>query len=323
MDHDQRMKSAVESFAEELVRFAVPEWYPRFGFAKVDWKDKEVLPDPPEGERRDIDLLARVGVKEAAEGSESLLLHVEIDSGESLTRLRRMMPRYHNYLYGVPVLSIGLYLGVGLDGRGWDEAEEDLWTKNLGATTRPYLGLPGLDALSYVADDNLLAVAFTALMNVREDRMPWLEANAMKGRTTWFVGVKFKRRDRRAGPRRRAGAARGRRRAARCRLGSPRAVARWPQLPLGTRTSPSPSLGSLASRSIPSGCSSPAIPPFGPRRTSSFLGASADSSGFATTLATLVSDSDSFGSPTSSCLFFISWITFATSSFHTRPIHLW
>lgn len=183
MDHDQRMKTGVPLFIESLMRLATPLWAPRLDYSSLDWLDKELYPDPPEGTRRVIDLLARAKLFEEVRGKGHLLLHVEVESGDSLTGLRLRMPGYRAFLHqkhGLPVLSVGLYLGVGLDGLGWDGVEDVLWSERFGATRWPYVGLPALDAMSYVAGDNLLAVAFTALMAAREDRRPWLKAAAMK-----------------------------------------------------------------------------------------------------------------------------------------------
>ena len=182
-DHDQRMKTAVKAFPRDFVALFDPAWPPRLVFSSLEWLEQEVFPDPPEGQRRLIDLLAKIQVKEPVVGSDHLLLHVEIESADSLTRLRRLMPRYHAFLrhkHHLAVLSVGLYLDVALAGSGWDGVEERIWGQMLATTRWPYLGLPGLEAMSYVTDENPLAVAFSALMRVREDRRAWLKATALQ-----------------------------------------------------------------------------------------------------------------------------------------------
>ena len=83
--------------------------------------------------------------------------------------LRPRMFDYYELLrrqYGLPVLPIALYLRVGLDGIGWDVYEEKYWDRRLLAFEYAYVGLPGLVAEDYVAREQLLGVALTALMGV-------------------------------------------------------------------------------------------------------------------------------------------------------------
>ena len=78
------------------------------------------------------------------------------------------------------MLSLGLYLDVGLQGVGWDEAVEEIWDEQTDRSRWRYAGLPQLDALQYVEGDNLLAVALSALMRVPVDRQARLKARAME-----------------------------------------------------------------------------------------------------------------------------------------------
>lgn len=127
--------------------------------------------------------MARVPLKQPVGPASEARLHLEVESGDGVADLRSRMPRYHDYLHyqhGLPVLSLALYLGVGLDGVGWDGVDESFWEESLGGTRWPYLGLPGLDGLAYVEGDNLLGVAFSALMRVPPDRRAWLKARALQ-----------------------------------------------------------------------------------------------------------------------------------------------
>ena len=97
--------------------------------------------------------------------------------------LRQRMPRYHDFLgykHGLPVLSLALYLNVGLEGRGFDLAEEVFLGETLGTTRWPYLGLPALDAFAYVEGGNLLGVALSVLTRADEADQPRLKARAMQ-----------------------------------------------------------------------------------------------------------------------------------------------
>jgi hypothetical protein len=81
---------------------------------------------------------------------------------------------------GLPVLPIGLFLRVGLDGLGWDAYEERFWEHRLLRFEYAYVGLPGLDGEAYVSGDHLLGVALSALMRVLAERRAELHAEALK-----------------------------------------------------------------------------------------------------------------------------------------------
>ena len=82
--------------------------------------------------------------------------------------------------YGLPVLPIALYLRVGLDGIGWDVYEEKYWDRRLLAFEYAYVGLPGLKAEDYVAREQLLGVALTALMGAPPTRRAEVHAEALR-----------------------------------------------------------------------------------------------------------------------------------------------
>ena len=65
--------------------------------------------------------------------------------------------------HGLPVLPIGLYLRVGLQGIGIDVYEEHFWELRPVRFEYLYVGLPALDAVEYVQGDNWLGVALAAL----------------------------------------------------------------------------------------------------------------------------------------------------------------
>jgi hypothetical protein len=81
---------------------------------------------------------------------------------------------------GLPVLPIGLYLRVGLDGVGWDAYEEHFWEHRLLRFEYAYVGLPALDGERYATGEHLLGVALSALMRVPPERRAELHAEALK-----------------------------------------------------------------------------------------------------------------------------------------------
>jgi hypothetical protein len=82
--------------------------------------------------------------------------------------------------HGLPVMPIGLYLRVGLDGIGKDAYEEHFWELDVVRFKYLYVGLPALDGVQYVQGDNWLGVALAALMRIPKDRVAWLGAEALR-----------------------------------------------------------------------------------------------------------------------------------------------
>jgi hypothetical protein len=190
VDHDQRFKALIREFLREFIRLFFPEWYERFDFDNVEWLDKEIFLDPPQGETRNLDLVAKVVVRQVVASQRPgepdawiILIHIEVEADDRLTRLR---PRMHDYYkglrdrYSLPVWSLALYLHVGLEGVGWDVYEEYLWERRVLHFEYPYVGLPGLDAEQYRDGENILGVALAALMRVPDARRAELRAHALR-----------------------------------------------------------------------------------------------------------------------------------------------
>ncbi len=100
-----------------------------------------------------------------------------------LKELRPRMFEYYTQLRRdsqLPVLPIGLFLRVGLEGIGWDEYEESFWDQRLLHFRYAYVGLPALDAEEYVSGAHLLGVALSALMRTSPQRRAELHAEALK-----------------------------------------------------------------------------------------------------------------------------------------------
>jgi hypothetical protein len=195
-DHDQRFKTLLREFFAEFFQLFFADWAPRFDFARVDWLEQEVFTDPPQGKRRSLDLVARLPLRpgvpppappEVAQvgpaASWLVLVHVEIESQDTVMPLRPRMLTYYEHLrrrHGLPVLPIALYLQVGLDGLGWDAYEEHFWERRLLHFEYAYVGLPALDGEHYLAAENPLGVALTALMRVPPARRAEVHAEALR-----------------------------------------------------------------------------------------------------------------------------------------------
>ncbi len=128
-----------------------------------------LLPDAPPVRQGVVDLVA--------------LVHVELESRDSSQPLKPRMFEYYVQLrrdLGLPVLPIGLFLRVGLDGIGWDAYEEHFWEHRLLRFEYAYVGLPALDGEQYAAGEHLLGAALSSLMRVPAQRRAELYAEALR-----------------------------------------------------------------------------------------------------------------------------------------------
>lgn len=189
-DHDQRLKTLLKIYLAKFFEAFLPEWRHRFDFDRVEWLENEVFPDPPEGQRQVLDLVARlplidaegIDVGDVAEAFVALI-HVEIESGTSIVKFRRRHFRYHASLrqkYELPVLPIAVFLKVGLDGLGIDVYRETCGPLETICFRYCYVGFPTLKAVEYLERNNELALGLMGLMDVPEDERVRLRAEAMR-----------------------------------------------------------------------------------------------------------------------------------------------
>src|SRR5436309_3729800 len=96
-DHDQRLKVLLKEFFEQFLLCFFPDWAARFDFSDLTWLDKEVFLAPPQGEKRQLDLVVRLrlrpGVPPPQEGFTELvaLVHMEVESRDSVQPFRPRM----------------------------------------------------------------------------------------------------------------------------------------------------------------------------------------------------------------------------------------
>jgi hypothetical protein len=181
-EHDQRFKELLKQFLPEFLHLFFPEQANLFDLGQVEWEDKEIFANPPHGDVLLLDLVARLRLRSAAEPALALV-HIEVESREAVTALRRRMFEYFVHLrrkYDCPVLPIAVYLRVGLDGIGLDAYTEDFGGVPVVRFQFLYVGLPALEAERYVAGGSLLGVALSALMRKPEERKVWLRAEALR-----------------------------------------------------------------------------------------------------------------------------------------------
>ena len=173
-DHDQRFKTLVQEFLGEFLTLFLPEVSARLDLTSVDWLPQEIFPDPPTGERRSVDLIAQIPLR-SSEGEpppnqprqQVLLLHIEVESADTVEPLRERMFDYYCLLtrkHGLDVLPVAIYLQVGLEGRGRDVFERRVWDRTPLRFEYDYIGLPALPGNEYLHSGNSLGVAWSALM---------------------------------------------------------------------------------------------------------------------------------------------------------------
>lgn len=175
-DHDQRLKTLLREFLPEFFELFFPDWASRFDFTSPEFLDQEAFLDPPQGEKRLLDLVVKLRTREAVpdpagRGADHWLvvIHVEVESSDRAADIRPRMWQYYDFLrrqHTCPVLPICLFLHVGLNGIGWDSYEERFWDHTLLRFEYAYIGLPALDGARYASGPNLLGVALCALMRL-------------------------------------------------------------------------------------------------------------------------------------------------------------
>jgi hypothetical protein len=189
-DHDQRFKLLLRQYIDQFFVLFLPEQARLFDFTGVEWLETEAFPDPPQGPRRMLDLLARLPLVESIETSPGVvaeelvaLIHVEIESADSVAPLRRRMFHYYAALrqrFTEPILPVALLLKVGLDGIGTEHYEESFGRFEVFRYNFLYVGLPALNAEDYAESDQVLAAAFSALMRLPADQRARIKADLLE-----------------------------------------------------------------------------------------------------------------------------------------------
>jgi hypothetical protein len=168
MRQDQLSKSLIETFFPDFLHLAAPDAALRLRLRDASFMDKELFIDWPVGQRRELDLLARVPVEGGPmEGGEMyLLVHVEIESRARAGMDQRLW-RYYMQLrlrHDLLVLPILVNLRGGRPGAGSETLEEGIEVAPTSAFRYRALGLSGCQAEEWLARPQPVAWAFAALM---------------------------------------------------------------------------------------------------------------------------------------------------------------
>jgi len=188
-DHDQRIKSLLKEFIQAFFELFLRQFTPLFDFSQVTWLENEAFPDPPQGKRKSLDLVARLPLHEPIEtgtvkriDSMMAIVHCEVDADSSVQPLRLRMFNYFANLrqkYAEPILPVAVYLKVGLGGVGLERYQETFGEFDILKYTYWYAGLPALDAEEYLNQANPLGIALSSLMRVPSDHRPEFKARAL------------------------------------------------------------------------------------------------------------------------------------------------
>jgi hypothetical protein len=182
-EHDRRFKVLLQEFLPDFLRLFFPERAELFDLEQVEWLDKELFIDPPQGDVLLLDLVARLRLRSAESEAALALVHIEVESRDAVATMPRRMFDYYVPLrrnHDCPVLPIAVYLRVGRDGIGVDSYTEEFGGLSVLRFQYLYVGLPALEAERYVGGDNWLGVALAALMRVAPARKVWLRAEALR-----------------------------------------------------------------------------------------------------------------------------------------------
>lgn len=169
MANDQLIKDLLRAFFREFLELFYPDVAARLDFTQTTFLDKEMFTDLPQGSRREADLVAQVTTLDGE--PEIILIHVEVQTqrrGEfpyrmfeyyALLWLRHKRPIFPLVVYLAPSARAREDGGLVTETYAASLFGEDILTFRYRA-----LGLPDLPADEYVAGENPLAPALSALM---------------------------------------------------------------------------------------------------------------------------------------------------------------
>jgi hypothetical protein len=162
--HDQLAKNLLETFFDDFMRLAAPEAAARLRLSEAVFLDKQAFTDWPEGNRREMDLLAEVPVAE--EGGGTVLVHIEIESSARAGISTRLW-RYYMQIrlrHGLQVISLLVNLKGGRPGVHREQLKEGFEEWEAASFRFRVFSLSGCLAEDYLARPEPLAWALAALM---------------------------------------------------------------------------------------------------------------------------------------------------------------
>jgi len=162
--HDQLAKELFQTFFAGLVRLAAPDVAVQLRLDEAEFLNQQMFTDWPEGDRREVDLLASVPTVEESGGR--VLIHVEVEA-QARSRMRKRVWQYSMQIrlrFDLPVLSILVNLKGGRAGVRRERLRERFGDEEAVRFQYRAFSLSGCQAAEYLALPEPLAWALAALM---------------------------------------------------------------------------------------------------------------------------------------------------------------
>jgi len=167
--HDARLKGMLQAFFPDFVSAFLPDLRSLIDASAVEWLEQELRDDEPDGGRRIVDLVGRVPQRETNEPL-TVLIHVEVESGDSAAGMGERMLRYWQGLSqkydGEPVYPVVLFLRLQQEGLGWHEHAVNVLGEPVIHFRWRYIALGGLHAAEWVERPERIAQVLSALMKL-------------------------------------------------------------------------------------------------------------------------------------------------------------
>jgi hypothetical protein len=164
-DHDQRFKVLLETFFSDFVQIVAPNHAARLSLERTEFLKQEVYTDVPQGEKRYLDLVAKV--PDLNNQEELVLVHVEVE-GQFRSGFSSRIWRYYLQLqlrHSLPILPIVVFLKGGPPGLQQAARRELFFEEEITLFRYYSLGLSSAEAEAYLARPEPLAWALAALMS--------------------------------------------------------------------------------------------------------------------------------------------------------------
>lgn len=194
--HDQLAKDLFQSFFGDFLHLVAPEAAARLSIEHAVFLDKQAFTDWPEGDRREMDLLAEVPARDGEEAR--ILVHVEIEA-EARAGMAARLWRYYMQLrlrHGLLVLPVLVNLKGGRPGLHREALAEGFEEVATASFRYRAFSLSGCRAEDYLALVEPLAWALAALMrrgrwSRAEQKIECLRriaAAELSGSRRWLLG---------------------------------------------------------------------------------------------------------------------------------------
>jgi hypothetical protein len=162
--HDRLFKPLLRAFWAEFLTLILPEVASELDASRTEFLDKESFTDLFAGQRRELDLVARMP---ATSGADRLILvHVEVE-GRYRSSMARRLWRYYLQLqlrHQLPVLPVVIFLRGGPAGLSAGEHREEVLGIEVARFRYVSMGLARAEAAEWLERKEALAAALASLM---------------------------------------------------------------------------------------------------------------------------------------------------------------